>query len=57
MRERLATSLALPADEVRARIERGDQWVVRFKMPADETVRMHDLIRGDVEVNTSTLDD
>ena len=45
------------ADEVRARIERGDQWVVRFKMPADETVRMHDLIRGDVEVNTSTLDD
>ena len=57
VRERLATSLALPADEVRARIERGDQWVVRFKMPADETVRMHDLIRGDVEVNTSTLDD
>ena len=42
---------------MRARIERGDQWVVRFKMPADETVRMHDLIRGDVEVNTSTLDD
>ena len=57
VRERLATSLALPADEVRARIERGDQWVVRFKMPAAETVRMHDLIRGDVEVNTSTLDD
>ena len=47
VRERLATSLALPADEVRARIERGDQWVVRFKMPADETVRMHDLIRGE----------
>ena len=57
VREQLATSLALPADEVRARIERGDQWVIRFRMPADETVRMHDLIRGDVEVNTSTLDD
>ena len=45
------------ADEVRARIERGDQWVIRFKMPAGEIVKMHDLIRGDVEVNTSTLDD
>lgn len=57
VRERLATSLALPADEVEARIARGDQWVIRFRMPAGETVRMHDLIRGDVEVCTSTLDD
>ncbi len=57
VREQLATSLVLPADEVRARIERGDQWVIRFKMPAGEIVKMHDLIRGDVEVNTSTLDD
>ena len=30
---KLATSLALPAEEVRARIDRGDQWVIRFKMP------------------------
>ena len=57
MREKLATSLALPAEEVRARIDRGDQWVIRFKMPVDEVVKMDDLIRGHVEVNTSTLDD
>ena len=57
VRERLATSLALPADEVRARIERGDQWVIRFKMPENQMVEMDDLIRGHVEVNTSTLDD
>jgi len=57
VRGKLATSLALSADEVRARIERGDQWVIRFKMPENETVEMHDLIRGDVSVNTSTLDD
>ncbi len=57
VREKLATSLALPPDEVRCRIERGDQWVIRFRMPENERVEMHDLIRGDVVVNTSTLDD
>lgn len=57
VREKLATSLALSADEVKSRIDRGDQWVIRFKMPENEEVHMHDLIRGDVTVNTSTLDD
>ena len=57
VREKLPTSLSLPQEEVQARIDRGDQWVIRFKMPENETVKMHDLIRGDVEVNTSTLDD
>ncbi len=57
VREKLATSLALPAEEVEARIARGDQWVIRFKMPENRLVEMEDLIRGHVEVNTSTLDD
>ena len=57
VRTTLPTSLSLPKEEVEARIARGDQWVVRFKMPENEVVKMHDLIRGDVEVNTSTLDD
>ena len=57
VRGQLATSLALPADEVKRRIDRGDQWVIRFKMPENDQVHMHDLIRGDVTVNTSTLDD
>ena len=57
VRGKLATSLALPPDEVQRRIERGDQWVIRFRMPENEEVEMHDLIRGDVVVNTSTLDD
>jgi len=57
VREKLATSLALSAEEVKTRIERGDQWVIRFKMPENRLVEMDDLIRGHVEVNTSTLDD
>ena len=44
-------------EEVKRRIAAGDQWVIRFKMPENEEVRMHDLIRGDVTVHTSTLDD
>ena len=57
VREKLPTSLNLSKEEVEARIARGDQWVVRFKMPENEVVKMDDLIRGHVEVNTSTLDD
>ena len=57
VREKLPTSLSLSAEDVDARISRGDQWVVRFKMPENEIVKMDDLIRGHVEINTSTLDD
>ena len=57
VREKLPTSLSLSSEEVESRIARGDQWVVRFKMPENEVVKMDDLIRGHVEVNTSTLDD
>ncbi len=53
----LRNSLTLPADEVRRLLETETNWTVRFKVPADRTVKMHDLIRGDIEVNTSTLDD
>lgn len=57
VRGRLETSLNLTEDEVKARIEHGDQWVIRFKMPENKEVEMEDLIRGQVTVNTSTLDD
>lgn len=57
IRNEMQTSLALSDEEVEKRIARGDQWVIRFKMPENEEVTMHDLIRGEVVVNTSTLDD
>lgn len=57
VRNQLQTSLVLSADEVKHRIERGDQWVIRFKMPEGTDVVMQDLIRGEVVVNTSALDD
>jgi glutamyl-tRNA synthetase len=57
IRNHLNTSLKFNADEVKKRIERGDQWVIRFTIPENEPVIMHDLIRGEVIVNSSTLDD
>lgn len=57
VRNSLETSLALPEAEVKARIERGDKWVIRFKMPESEDVEMDDIIRGHIVINTKTLDD
>ena len=56
-RKELRNSLTLPEDEVRNLLETTDTWTVRFKMPENTVVKMDDLIRGHIEVNTDTLDD
>ncbi len=53
----LRNSLTLPAKEVQRLLESTTDWTVRFKMPENRIVKMDDLIRGHVEVNTNTLDD
>ncbi len=56
-RDFLKNSLTLPEDEVRRRVENETNWTIRFKIPENRTVKMNDLIRGDIEVNSNTLDD
>ena len=56
-RKTLKNSLTLPADEVKKLIQTTDTWTIRFKIPEGQTVKMNDLIRGDMEVETNTLDD
>ena len=56
-RMQMVNSLTLPAEEVKARIDRGDQYVVRFLVEPDEDVHVHDLIRGEVVINSNILDD
>lgn len=56
-RKTLKNSLTLPADEVKRLIENTDTWTIRFKIPEGQTVKMNDLIRGEMEVETNTLDD
>ena len=57
VRGTLNNSLALPAEEVKSRLDSGEKWVIRFKMPENENVEMDDIIRGHITINTSTLDD
>ncbi len=56
-RMQMKNSLSLSGEEVQKRISSGEPYVIRFKMPENETVVMHDLIRGEVKFNTNTLDD
>ena len=56
-RSGMQNSLSLPADEVQRRLESGEPYVVRFKFPADTEITVHDLIRGDVTMNSNLLDD
>lgn len=56
-RETLDNSLNLSAEEVQKRIDSGEDYVVRFKMPVGETLVLNDMVRGEVKFETSLLDD
>ena len=56
-RQNLKNSLTLSEDEVKKRIDAGEHYVIRVKIPRNEEVRLNDLIRGWVVVHTSQLDD
>ena len=56
-RTSMRNSLTLPADEVKALIDAGEKYVVRFKIEPDRNVEVNDLIRGKVTINPALLDD
>lgn len=56
-RDRMCNSLTLPAEEVKRRMDAGDTYVVRFKIEPGEDVHVQDIIRGEVVINSSILDD
>ena len=53
----MKNSLTLSSDDVKNRIENGDPYTIRMKMPRNIDVRFNDEIRGWVVVNTNNLDD
>ena len=53
----LRNSLTLPAEETERLLRETTDWTIRFKMPENTVVKMDDLIRGHIEMNTDTLDD
>ena len=56
-RGRMVNSLTLSAEEVQRRIDAGDQYTVRFLIEPNREVKVNDLIRGEVVINSSILDD
>jgi glutamyl-tRNA synthetase len=57
VRKGMKNSLSLSQEETRKRIESGEPFVVRFLIPENEILVFNDLIRGEITVNTATLDD
>ena len=56
-RNGLRNSLTLSQEETARLLAETTNWTIRFKIPQDRTIKMHDLIRGDMEVDSNTLDD
>lgn len=56
-RLQMQNSLTLPEEEVKDRINNGENFVVRFKINPNEIIIVEDLIRGEVKVNSTVLDD
>lgn len=56
-RMQMKNSLTLSEDEVKARIESGEPYVIRLKVPRKEDVRLNDMIRGWVMVHSTSIDD
>lgn len=56
-RNNLQNSLTLSKTEVDEKLNSGEPFVIRFKMPEDTSVTENDIIRGEVTFNTQVLDD
>ena len=56
-RLKLKNSLVFSAEETQRKIDNGEEYVIRFKSPENETLQLNDIIRGEMQVETSILDD
>ena len=56
-RGEMENSLSLGMEETQRRIDAGEPYVVRFKFPDNIDITVHDMIRGDVTMNSRLLDD
>ena len=56
-RDKLLNSLSLKQAVWKEKLEKGEPYVIRYKMPHNEDIHFDDIIRGHIVVNTDTLDD
>ena len=57
IRSTMQNSLVLSEDQVKKKISSGEKYVIRIKIPRNEEVKLYDIIRGWVVVNTNNIDD
>jgi glutamyl-tRNA synthetase len=57
VRQHMRNSLRLLPEETETLLKTGVPYVIRIKMPADEELSFTDMIRGEVQFNTGTVDD
>lgn len=48
---------SLSLEEAKERIDNGEEYVVRLKLPPNKDIKFHDLVRGDISINTDDTDD
>ncbi|MCK7589499.1 glutamate--tRNA ligase [Subsaxibacter sp. CAU 1640] len=56
-RLKLSNSLSMSSEETQAKLDAGEDYVIRFKSPQDETLQLNDIIRGEMSIDTNILDD
>ena len=56
-RLKLANSLSLTPEQTKQKIDSGEDYVIRFKSPKDENLVLQDIIRGEIHIDASILDD
>ena len=56
-RQNMKNSLTLSEDEVKKLMDANTPYVIRLKVPRNEEIRFHDIIRGWVVVNSTQVDD
>ena len=56
-RQSMRNSLSLSSSEVGRLLSEGVEYTIRIKIERDQEVRLHDIVRGWVTVNSSNLDD
>lgn len=53
----MKNSLSLPAADAEEELAKGTAYTIRLKVPEDTNITVHDLVRGDVTINSKEIDD
>ncbi|OIP52118.1 MAG: glutamate--tRNA ligase [Flavobacteriaceae bacterium CG2_30_34_30] len=56
-RQKLDNSLTISKANLEDRLSSGEEYVIRFKSNSNDTMIVHDIIRGEIAIDTSVLDD